>query len=850
MKLQLLAIAGWSGVFAILVTPQLVKAGEIVHLKDFDRAASTLSEWRSAQTNFTQITDARLVSTEAGIEIVLETADGRILKPQIRESGRTSIAEIQNAVLSTGKPFQFDRPTAEIQLITVSQSGNTVIVQIVGQSIAPLTEVQESQSGLILSVTAEDEEEEVVVTATRTEEPLQNLPRSVTIIRREQIQQQTALGRDLNTILGKLVPGLGAPVEQVGNAGQTLRGRPPQVLIDGVPVTSNISNDGFNRDLRSIAPEAIERVEVVRGPSAVFGDGATGGVINIITRRPTGQQLTSQTEVGIEAAIGKLQGDSFGNFFSHAIQATQGKFDLSLLLSRRDNGIYYDAVGDRISSDNNSSNAETLQGFFKAGINFDSDQRLQLTANLTRDRYNYNIVADPDQEVFTPFRRKTRTIQIPNPSYIGVEDPQTLNRSFSLDYSHRNLLGSKLNTQLYYRYTKLNSGFFDDGVDSLLGLSSIEEIDDKLGARVQIDTPLSKQTSLLWGVDYSISHIERTLPIFDRTEFESSGNRTLRLIEQRTDVPRHRIENLGLFAQLQWELSPKWLASGGVRYERFNINVPDFVNPAGDLIGGGKQNPDDVVFNAGVVYRLNPQISLYGSFAQGFSIPAINRILSANATPGFRFDRDVELSQPQKVNNYEIGIRGNWRTVQASIAGFYSNSELGTALSAEEGGSAGFLKLIRQPQRNYGVEAAIDWQPTTKLQIGSSITWSEGEADQDQDGEFLALDSLTVNPLKLTAYIQHQTTPSWSNRLQAVYVGSRDRAFRSGTEPGAINSYIVLDYISSFRIGSGTLFIGVENLLNNQYFTTYSQALGNFIGDSFASAARGRTIRFGYRIDW
>ncbi|HEY9847475.1 MAG TPA: TonB-dependent receptor plug domain-containing protein [Candidatus Caenarcaniphilales bacterium] len=115
------------------------------------------------------------------------------------------------------------------------------------------------------------------------------MPRSVTVVPQQQIQQQAAGLRDLSDILGKSVPGLAPTNQSLSEFGQTLRGRNPLVLIDGVPQSTN-RNAG--RNLRAIDPGLIERVEVLRGPTAIYGDGATGGIINMITR--SGQEGPTQ----------------------------------------------------------------------------------------------------------------------------------------------------------------------------------------------------------------------------------------------------------------------------------------------------------------------------------------------------------------------------------------------------------------------------------------------------------------------------------------------------------------------------------------------------------------------------
>ena len=65
--------------------------------------------------------------------------------------------------------------------------------------------------------------------------------------------------------------------------------------------------------MRRLDTSAVERIEVVRGPSAIYGDGGTGGVINIIIRQPSLEEATVNSEIGVSASLGKLEGDSFGN---------------------------------------------------------------------------------------------------------------------------------------------------------------------------------------------------------------------------------------------------------------------------------------------------------------------------------------------------------------------------------------------------------------------------------------------------------------------------------------------------------------------------------------------------------
>ncbi len=838
-----------------------------------------------------RVTGVQVNPTDNALEVILETPQADLLQPETRTEGRTLIADIPNAILALPEGIRRDNPAEGIVAVSVTQlSGNIVQIRITGQTAVPTAELLDSDTGLIFSLTpgteaptadaapapesetpnettpdtpnetttqqptTAEEPIEIVVTATRTEEAITNVPRSVTVIDREEIDQQAKVTRNVQEILGNLVPGFGPPTQSVLlNNGQNLRGRFPQVLIDGVPIKSNVFTSQA-RDLTSIDPSAIERIEVVRGPTAVYGDGGTGGVINIITRQPTDEEFISTAEISVNAAGGGdafLEGDSFGNYFQYGISGNEGNVDFTLSLSREDTGAFFDAEGDRIPSDSGLSDVETLGFLGKVGINFTEEQRLQLTLNHFNFNESSNFISDPSIFDIEGIQ-KARALRVPEREAIGAPEPGNLNTVFNISYNHDNLLGSQVQAQAYYRNNVFQGSFFDGRPFDFTDPGVVQFIFDKelFGARLQIDTPLSSALSLLWGADYSNEKVSQPINVFDPQEFDESGGRVLRKVDELTNSD-YRVNNLGLFAQLNWDLSEQWILSGGLRYERFGLNVEDYSTvefgfaPNRD-IEGGNINFDDVVFNVGAVYKPTEQISLFANFAQGFSAPDYSRIL-AGPPEGFTSVEDnLDVTQPQQVDNYEIGIRGNWSNFQASLAGFYNESELGVRLIQRGGGRNAVVE--RQPQRIYGLEASLDWQPGAGWGLGSTLTLTEGEFE-NEEGDFLALDSTDIQPLKLTAYVQHETQAGWRNRLQALYVGDRDRAFEDGTDFVPIDSYFTVDLISSIPLFGGRLALSVENLLNEQYFPVLSQYLSG-IDDTLNYAARGRTIRLGYSIDW
>jgi iron complex outermembrane recepter protein len=818
-----------------------------------------------------QVTGVKVVPTDQGVEVILETTAAEQLQVATQNQGNSLIANITNAKLNLaqGNTFSQDNPAKGVTGVTIiNQDDNTIRVTVTGEQSLPRVQLFDSDQGLVLAFTpteaaadsptppetpenepqtpeqptAEaDEPIELVVTATRTETPLQNVPRSITVINREQIEEQASTSRNLIEILGKTIPGLASPTQSASNFGLTLRGRNPQILIDGVPqsTTRNAS-----RDLRTIDTAAIERIEVVRGPSAIYGDGATGGVINIITRKPTEESLTSRTEVGVNAALGNLEGESFGTNLQYFLSARQENIDFTFNFAVAKTGGFFDAQGDRIPSDPNAqggfSDASSINLFGKFGVDIATNQRLQLTFNRFDEKQDTNIANDPSVNTI-PGRQKARALD-------GLsldEKPGNENTFINLQYTHDDLFNSKLQAQLYYRDYLTRFFPFDGRNFASLGNEIIQSRveSEKYGGRLQIETPLFNQgaAKLLWGVDYSKEDTSQPVSVFDQAAFVASGGLAFRKTGDRSWTPPLELRNLGLFAQLNWEIGDRLVLNGGVRYENADVSVDDFrtlANPNA-TIAGGDLNFDATLFNVGAVYAINPQMSVFANYAQGFSLSDIGLALR-NARPGFSVE--TLNPEPQKVDNYEIGIRGQWDTLQASLSAFYNESELGTTFTAPG-------TVIRAPERIYGLEAAVDVQPSSQWQIGGTFTLIGGEIDTNNNGDYTSLDGFRIPPLKITAYVENETLPGWRNRLQALLSGNREVFTTNTTAFGRrpVESYFVVDYISSVKLGTGTLQIGIENLFNTQYFPVVSQLQAS---DSSYAAARGRTLSIKYSIDW
>jgi vitamin B12 transporter len=140
--------------------------------------------------------------------------------------------------------------------------------------------------------------EPVVVTATRTESPAGEVLASVDLVWRDDLVRMPAadLGDALRFVPGVEVARLGGPGQQTSLFLRGTESNHVLVLVDGLRMNPGTIGTAA---IQNVAPEFVERVEVVKGPrSTLYGSDAIGGVINIITRRGAGQGDSVQAGYG------------------------------------------------------------------------------------------------------------------------------------------------------------------------------------------------------------------------------------------------------------------------------------------------------------------------------------------------------------------------------------------------------------------------------------------------------------------------------------------------------------------------------------------------------------------------
>lgn len=190
----------------------------------------------------------------------------------------------------------------------------------------------------------------IVVTATATERNLADVPASMTVITREELQQRPVL--DLSDAL-RGTPGVTLSGVGMTRRGIRIRGMDSEytlVLVNGKRI--NAASDAIAHadfDLGWVPVEAIERIEVVRGPmSSLYGSEALGGVVNIITRQATDEWKGSLTFNG-GVVDGHLGGDTYQAGVYAGGPLIAGKLGLSFYGETRRKDASTDPLDERIS---------------------------------------------------------------------------------------------------------------------------------------------------------------------------------------------------------------------------------------------------------------------------------------------------------------------------------------------------------------------------------------------------------------------------------------------------------------------------------------------------------------------
>lgn len=657
---------------------------------------------------------------------------------------------------------------------------------------------------------------EIVMVTTRLPEVKNQSASSVVIIDKKTIESLAQINPDMSNILGLAVPSIGLGSNTTSNRSQSIRGRQMLVLIDGIPQSTPLRNT--DRDIRTISPYAIERIEVIEGASSLYGSGAVGGIVNFITKKANGGKVfNGQTTIGLTDSKPFSEDKGRGYKVNQQFYGKFNKLDYLVNGGLVKTGRAIDGEGEIISPRYGLGDVNTVNLLAKVGYDISDRTRLEAMYNFYQSRQDTELVA-----------KGGKYLESPSIGVLGDRNPVAENEGTK--YNHNGYL--KLTTKDIYVNTDLEVSLFGQRLYTLFdyrennpkkprwqetgGQATIKA--EKLGARVSF---LSKydftddiQTTFLYGGDF----------LFDKTSQP--------LVDGRFWVPELKAYNSAAYLQTHTKLYEQFILKLGVRYDNISVDVPDYQtiplrkdDPFVD-VKGGNLSYDKTSFNASLAYNVMNEFSPFVSFSQGFSIFDLGRVLrDAESDVVSKIETD-----PVSTNNYEIGVNSkitnNWN-IRASY--FWTVSKMGSDLEAGEGG---FWKVVRSPQRIKGFEIIVDGKLTDNINLGGSYSNFEGKLKSEDTGKYdkymsglsIAAPKLslytTVKPLENFDVSLYYTHTSTRNRFEPIADAKGKLVYTEGE--GKVRPIDLFNLSASLKLSKVNFVLGVENLFNKSYYTSSS----------------------------
>ncbi len=529
--------------------------------------------------------------------------------------------------------------------------------------------------------------DEVVISATRTEQKLIDIPFSVQRVDQSQWKASRKMGMNdvLNNIPGLwLQPRYGNHDVRVSIRGFGTRSntgiRGVRILLDGLPESEP---DGQTR-LEALDFTAISKIEVVKGNMTSLYTNAPGGVINFFTDKYFPRPFVlSDNEFGSydlrknglkfgltsndERFMATYSYENYGGYRYHS-QEYQSRF----------NSIY--------EADLNPVSTISLYGYYVNGL-------IKLPESLTLKQYNENYLQANPRDVSRDSKR------ISNKGRLGI----TYNTKFGDNYNNfievtgygtiKDLSRTAATYRVFTRY----------GVGSNFRFINQSKIANR-----------SNEFSI--GGDFYY----QTGPI---NEFNNIGGIRGDELQALTD---ETISNIGFYFTEQFYLYKDYLSlliTG--RYDRVNV-------AASNLLAGFQDTSrlfDEFTPKFAVNYKFNPGMSVFGSFGWGFDTPANNEL------DNFPFSSDGGLKlinpdlQPQNTVSYELGYKGEiinkrsrlFPTTFIELSVFDTKIDNAIVPFTVDGNV--FFRNAAEVKRT-GVEFGVNSQIVTGLNLKASYTYS------------------------------------------------------------------------------------------------------------------------------
>jgi len=508
---------------------------------------------------------------------------------------------------------------------------------------------------------ASNQLDEVVVTAQKREEELQEVPVSISTFPAKDVQAYHL--QNLKDITG-IVPNLysadpGDNRNVTGIRGIATTSYDPAVVtyIDGV---NQFSLDTYIPQLFD-----VERIEVLRGPQGtLYGRNALGGVINVITKQPSNQT----------SGFAELEFGSYGEQrYSLGLRTPLIKDKLFLGVA----GVYSGFNGFYTNEYNNTKFDK--QHFFLGSyyLKYLASQKWTLTLNVknyeNRNNGPFTLAGNPEEAISNPFKvNQNATTKIID---------NIFNASLAANYAGRDFnFTSATSYQKNYRYytTPIDGDFSPiDGV-SLINNYGSDWNNVKVGTQeFRFSSPASSQSPVKWTA--GLYGFYRSAPTKTGTHYGDDAAALGAPFPDFTAINTNIEHNYGFaaFGQATYAIDPKWDLTLGLRYdfEHKKEEVKgEFQPDGGDIMVTQADTSSKANFKAftpklTVDFHASENNNLFASYSRGFRAGGISQLGQdpTSQPPLYPY-------KPEYSDNFEIGSKNTFfdKRLRVNIAAFYT----------------------------------------------------------------------------------------------------------------------------------------------------------------------------------
>ncbi len=647
------------------------------------------------------------------------------------------------------------------------------------------------------------DDEEVVVTARKREERLQDVPVAVTAVTAGVLERE-----QINTVreVATITPGLNITTDAVGRAFLSIRGV-GTTLIDSVQPGVGIFVDGIYQPNTSYLNNPVvdvERIEVLRGPQGtLFGNNTLGGAINVITRAPTdefsGRFSASYADPdNYQTVAGSLSGPLIEGVLRGRIAAAyhaHDGFSTNLL-----------AGGDARPVENQSVNGSLI---------WDAPQGAQITLNAYWDQVEGSQTAYSSPSGPTDY----------------VDDVMlNLNSIATYTYSGANVRGvfevadnTQMTAILAYDYREGQAaGDGDFGPVPFIRVVDGHNQLETITGEARFDTQWNDRFSTLIGVFASSSQTDTSVQngVTIPTGLPPPAPPTMEIIAPPT-LTHSQTTQEAIYGNAFYDISPNLELAFGLRYDHQQVTTS----------GSGQYEASEWQPRLTLTQHLSQDHIIYASVARGF------RGGGANTAGG-----PLPIYEGDSVWTYELGDKfttedGRFRLNTAVYYNDYQNyigqNALTPALIA--------VNLNSGDVESYGLEVESTWRPSDFFQLQGGVTYNHSRITDDSAfesviGHGLATDLILFQPdwnfFVTPTFTIHAGPGDIVFNTTVTYKGERAGSSLSPTFQPMLDSYYLVNANLAYEMDNWTVALWGTNLADEEYYDSYldSSLLAAFFG--------------------